>query len=381
MSGGTVTAAGLDNLDVIDAQVLVGLWLLTAGGIAATVSVAWRTHRHRVLWAISTGLVAVLLALIASADTVNAHYAYWPTIGDARQALTGDRQWRSVEKLSALKPAVHQKAVQDGMVVKIHLPADRADGFAATTNIAYLPPQYFSDATARFPVVYLFHGTPGRAEDWFHAGRAAREGRTVADAGRPAILVAAQMSRSWTDDPECVDGIKEKVESHLLQEVIPTVDATLRTQADRAGRIFAGMSAGGYCALNLGLRHRNLVATIIDLSGDTVPTHAGGAIVLFGRHNPQAQALVAANSPATYTASLPPGPATRVWLDSGASDKTIVREMSTLALTLTIEGLRVSWRVRPGGHTYHVWTAALHEALPWALGANPPRRPGSRPGP
>ena len=371
----------MDRLDIIDTRFLVAVWALAGLAVAGAVCVVWRLRRHRVVWSAATGLVAVVLVLAATADSVNAHYAYWPTIGDARQALTGDRQWRTIEALPRLKPATQRAAAKSGLVVKIRIPADPVYRLGATTNIAYLPPQYFTQPGARFPVVYLFHGTPGKAEDWFHAGQAAREGRAVAATGHPAILVAAQMSRSWTDDPECVDGAHERVESHLVQQVIPTIDAALRTQPDRGGRVFAGISAGGYCALNLGLRHRDLVAAIIDLSGDTVPTHGGGAQVLFGKHNPDAGALVAANSPASYAASQSPTPPTRIWLESGASDKTIIREMSSLARTLTSRGVPVSWRVRPGGHTYRVWTAALREALAWALGNSPPGNSGSRPGP
>jgi enterochelin esterase-like enzyme len=371
----------VDRLDIIDTWFLVTAWILAGLAVAGAVCVVWRLRRQRVVWSAVTGFVAAVLVLVAAADSVNAHYAYWPTIGDARQALTGDRQWRTIEALDRLTPAAQRAAAKNGLVVKIRIPADAVYGFAATTNIAYLPPQYFTQPGSRFPVVYLFHGTPGKAADWFHAGQAAREGRAVAASGHPAILVAAQMSRSWTDDPECVDGTQEKVESHLVQQVIPTIDAMLRTQSDRGGRVFAGMSAGGYCALNLGLRHRGLVAAIIDLSGDTVPTHGGGAKVLFGKHNPDAEALVAANSPASYAASQSPTPPTRIWLESGTGDKTIVREMSSLARTLTSRGVPVSWRVRPGGHTYHVWTAALHEALAWVLGNSPPGHSGSRPGP
>ncbi len=83
-----------------------------------------------------------------------------------------------------------------------------------------------------------------------------REGQTVAAAGRAVRhLVAPQLSRYWTDDPECVDGAHEKVETHLFHDVIPTSTRPFAPRADRQGRIFAGMSAGGYCALNLGLRH------------------------------------------------------------------------------------------------------------------------------
>lgn len=366
----------LQQLDVIDWQFLALLWGLTALALAATIYLAVRHAPHRLRRSIIAGFAAVALGVLATADMFNAYYAYLPTINDAQQAVTGDRQWHRVDALTRLQPAALETASISGTVVKMPLPADRADDFAATTNIAYLPPQYFTEPTRRFPVVYLFHGSPGKAEDWFHAGRAARAGNTLARLGRPAILVAAQMSRSWTDDPECVDGAKEKVESHLIRQVIPAVDATFRTQRDRQSRIFGGMSAGGYCALNLGLRHRDLVGTIVDLSGETVPTHSGGARALFGAKNPQAGALVAANSPSVYASRLSAKPATRVWLETGADDHTIAREMTALARTLTSRGLTVENRVRPGGHTYYVWTAALGEALPWALGgdAPPPER-------
>jgi enterochelin esterase-like enzyme len=232
-------------------------------------------------------------------------------------------------------------------------------------------------------VVYLLHGSPGRPQDWFHGGNASRFGEQLARTGHPTILVAPQLSRSWTDDPECVDGRSERVESHFIDHVIPTIDTQLRTIPQRESRVFAGMSAGGYCALNLGLRHRNLVATIVDLSGYTVPTHDHGAASLFGRSNPLAAQLVAANSPALYVADLPNGPACRIWLDTGLADHTIERQMAAVAPQLRRHGMDVAWRVRHGGHDYRVWNAALSESLPWALGAPPGHDKGnpSRPGP
>jgi enterochelin esterase-like enzyme len=198
----------------------------------------------------------------------------------------------------------------------------------------------------------------------------------------PAIVVAPQMSRSWTDDPECVDGAREQVESHLFGVVIPTVEKTFRAEPTRAGRIFAGMSAGGYCALNLGLRHRDAVETIIDLSGDTSPTHTGGAISIFGSHNPRAAADVAANNPADYAATMAASPPMRIWLDSGRGDTDIVRQMTQLDHALSPRVGDLIWRTRPGGHTYWVWTSAMREALPWALGGRAPASDAhSRPGP
>jgi enterochelin esterase-like enzyme len=370
-----------NHIDIISTQFVAGLWIVAAISVLLAVRALGRSHRRRMLRFTALAVVALTTIGLASADTVNAHYAYLPTAGDVRAALAGDRQWIDVNSLGALSDDRLEQAVRSGAIVRLRMPSDHADGFDRSIAIAYLPPQYFTDAQARFPVVYLLHGSPGRPADWFHAGGADGVGRQLAAHGHPTILVAPQLSQSWTDDPECVDGIHEKVETHVFRVVIPTVDATFRTIADRTSRVFAGMSAGGYCALNLGLRHRNEVATIVDLSGYTVPTHTGGLGKLFGTAAETAVRSVA-NSPKLYAGSLPQNPVTRVWLDAGTEDKTVVREMSDLAPVLTSRGVDVRWRVRSGGHTYWVWTAALQEALPWAIYGAPgtalhnPSRPG-----
>ena len=371
-----------DHVDIISTQFVAGMWVFAALSVLLAARALRRSYRARFVRSVASALCALSVIGLASADTVNAHFAFLPTAGDVRSALTGDREWIDSQRLSDLTIVQQRRAVRAGAVLRMTMPADAANGFAHSTAIAYLPPQYFADPAARFPVVYLFHGSPGRPADWFHGGGAATVGRELALRGYPTILVAPQLSHDWTDDPECVDGAKEKVESHVLDTVIPTIDATFRTRADRDSRVFAGMSAGGYCALNLGLRNRGAVATIVDMSGFTEPTHAGGVTKVFGA-TPRGRAAAAANSPRSYAGQLPAGPGTRVWLDTGSDDKTVMREMSKLAPVLMSRGLDVQWRVRSGGHTFWVWTAALQEALPWAVCGHPgkPSHNPSRMGP
>ncbi len=301
----------LAGLDVICAQFVVSSWTVVGLVLTGAAIYIWRRRArpHRALRALGCAVVAVLVVVGAIAVSVNAYFAYLPTVGDAVQSVTGDRQWMSASGLGHLTTQQAANAAKVGLVIRLPIPADPVHDFPRTTSVVYLPAQYFTEPDRRFPVVYLFHGSPGQPSDWFHAGDAASEGRTVAQLGAPAIIVAPRMSRSWTDDPECLDGAKEKVESHLLDDIIPTVDSHLRSENDRNGRVFAGMSAGGYCALNLALRNRALVATIIDLSGDTGPTHTGGAISLFGRTDPNAGRELVANSPDHYARDPEPEPA------------------------------------------------------------------------
>lgn len=351
----------VDDLSIVSWDFLVGL-----GAAALVCWAGWRVlsqRRHRSV-ALVLLAVAVLLSTASAATAVNRHFSYLPRVGDVVSVVDGGRNWARYADLAGLPPEEVLARYPGGVVVRVEVP-DRGSGFGPTRALAYLPPQYFSQPRRRFAVTYLFHGSPGVPGDWFHGGEAAKVGRDLAAGGEPVILVSPRMSAGWLDDPECVDGIREKVQTHFLRDVVPAVDDTLRTVPDRGARAVAGMSAGGYCALNLGLRHRGTISTIIDMSGFTRPTHARGLASIFGT-GPAADQEVRANSPAEYARTLPPAPAMRVWLDCGRQDTGVLGEMAPLARTLRTDGIEVRMVTRPGGHTFGVWRPALAESMAWA---------------
>ncbi|MGI8665342.1 MAG: alpha/beta hydrolase [Jatrophihabitans sp.] len=358
----------LGDLTVVSTRFLIGLLAITLA-VWAGLAQRWRSSRgggrpgrggRRASAGI--GLIATVLTVLLVADGVNSYYSYLPNVSDVVAAIGSDPPPALPAAVSDLRTA----GSPHGRLFRLPIP-DNGSGFHASTAWVWLPPQYFTASLQRLPVVYLFHGSPGMPKDWFHGGEAGQIARSLAGRRLPVIVVAPQMSKNWLDDPECVDGLHEKIEAHLLRDVIPTVDQRLHTIASRTGRIFAGMSAGGYCALNLGLRHRSLVATVLDLSGYTMPTHAGGMAALFGRD----LAAVAPNSPDLYARSLAGGPAMRIWLDSGSADRQVVLQMNAIAPQLRADGMTVVQHTRPGEHTYSVWRPALRQSLAWALGGLP----------
>jgi enterochelin esterase-like enzyme len=353
------------GLSIVSPPFAAALIFLALGGWAL-----WRrlrrTRRGRQVTA-ATGVGAVVLTIAAALTLANSYFSYLPQVRDVTNVVSEERNWPDYAVVAALPVAAAHRKWPNGVVVHLDVP-DRGSGFGNSTALVWLPPQYFTHPAERFPVVYLFHGSPGVPGDWFRGGQAAQSAGMLADRGHPVIIVSPRMSHGWLDDPECVNGIHEKVESHLLDDVFPAVDGTLRTIADRTGRTLGGMSAGGYCALNLGLRHRDLVSSIIDMSGFTAPTHTGGMAVLFGPPAPAQVATVRANSPGSYAATLPPGPPMRIWMDAGNEDKEVLEEMTPVAAELKADGLQVDFRVRPGAHTFYVWAPALRQALPWTQG-------------
>jgi len=352
----------MGSLLVISPGFVIALGCLAA---VAWASGGWLRHRraaHRRAWRVVLVVLATVLTLLTGADAVNAYYGYLPRLDDVLGVQTWPTApYAQVTSASTTPTGEHRR----GAVVVMPLPG-RVSGFGLHVGLVYLPPQYFTDSSARFPVVYLLHGSPGAPVDWFRANRAADVAARLAGEGRPVILVAPLMSRGWLDDSECVDRPTEHVETYLVNDVIPAVDAALRTVPRRDDRILVGNSAGGFCALNIGLRHRSLFGTLVVLSGFARPTHDGGMAGLFG-HRPDLPALAAANDPSRYAATLSPSPAMRVWFDCGRGDTESLRDELALAPVLRRKGFTVVVRQRPGGHDYGVWRPALRDGLGWAV--------------
>ncbi|HET8672857.1 MAG TPA: alpha/beta hydrolase family protein [Thermoleophilaceae bacterium] len=141
-----------------------------------------------------------------------------------------------------------------------------------------LPAGYASNPNARYPVIYLIHGTSGRASDWTTMGDAEK---TVGN--RPVIVVMPDIGidgdgggwcTNWWNDGR---GGKPMWETFHIDQLIPWVDANLRTVANRDGRAIFGLSQGGFCALSYAARHPDLFVSAGSFSGaDDIAAH--GAI-------------------------------------------------------------------------------------------------------
>jgi hypothetical protein len=264
---------GLNELTVVSPQFIGTLFVLAAVGWWLLLQRRAEPRQPRRSWLI--GGLAALLSLTAVASCINSYFSYLPKVRDVFDVVAANRPPDVAKAVQAVPSDSHSR----GEIVRLRVP-DNGSGFGRTSALVWLPPQYFSEPEARFPVVYLFHGSPGVPKDWFRGGEADQIALSLARVGKPAILVAPRMSKGWLDDPECVDGVREKVETHVLRDVIPTADSLLRTEASREGRIFAGMSAGGYCALNLGLRNRGGCDRAESVRADGADAFQGAAVVV-----------------------------------------------------------------------------------------------------
>ena len=111
----------------------------------------------------------------------------------------------------------------------------------------------------RFPVLYWLHGSGGGLAGVppiaAHFDAAIRRGRF-----RRCWWCFPTACR-WSMWCDSKDG-SVPMETIVIKELLPHVDATFRTIATREGRIIEGFSMGGYGEARLGFRHHALFAAV-----------------------------------------------------------------------------------------------------------------------
>ncbi len=216
----------------------------------------------------------------------------------------------------------------------------------------YLPPSYRLSPRLRYPVVYLLHGSPGGYRDWLNLGIAGLSDAGVAAGSMAEAVIVmpdgnGRLNRptQWADSRDGAD----RLESATV-ELVSQVDREYRTLADRRHRVVAGLSEGGFGAVNLASRHPDLFGAAISLSG-----YFNAEGVAFGG----SQALMRANSPSSTVRETPAAQGVRFILVAGESDAHYLRSAEAFAAEL--DQLRVPHALfrLPGGHESWVWTNGL----------------------
>ena len=139
----------------------------------------------------------------------------------------------------------------------------------------YLPAGYATSGL-RYPVIYALHGLPSNETGYRHMG-IADWGTGAEEAGRPVIVVAPQGARAGDTDPEWHDwGPGRNWETAVAHDLRREIDARFRTIPSRSGRALIGISAGGYGASIIGVRHPGLYSVIQSWSGYFRATNPAG---------------------------------------------------------------------------------------------------------
>lgn len=138
----------------------------------------------------------------------------------------------------------------------------------AGVHVNVLLPPHYRAGGKRYPVVYLFHGAFSD-EDSFttQTDLMAFTSQLDEDAQAIAVMPSGGYLPVGVD---YADGTQHQ-EDFVFGTLIPFIDATYRTRADRGHRATAGFSAGGLDAMIYAARHPDMFAAAGSFSGFVDP--------------------------------------------------------------------------------------------------------------
>jgi enterochelin esterase-like enzyme len=336
--------------------------LLTALLVAASAALLVAAIRYRFLPVkVLCGALSVMMAMTGGIAVVNYYYGYYKTWG----ALWTDFHGTNGD-LGAIPPATTTSttALESGRFGWTSLSGKRS-GYSRRA-LLYLPPQYGQAryAHVRFPVVELFHGTPGSPVSWENVLQINQVADTLIARHviGPMVLVMPSINGSGHDYQDCVNGPGVNDETYLTQDVRADVLARYRVSDDPSQWGMAGYSSGGYCAANLALRQPGSfgAAAVIEGYFRAADGPAAGAL------NDNVS-LETANSPLYLAERLKPGsgPLPAFWVAAGTSDASDYQPATTFTAALNRIEQVPFVKLNNARDSGQAWQAALPDALAW----------------
>ena len=222
----------------------------------------------------------------------------------------------------------------------------------------YLPPNF--DPRERYPVVYLLHGMPGSPSEYLYGTQLAdfADAAITGDEIKPfiAVLPAAGPDRKYNGEWA---GRWERA----VVGLVPWIDAHLPTIRARDGRVLAGLSAGGFGAVDIGLRHLDLFGTIESWSGYFAPLHDGP----FKHATP---AELAAHDPVRLVSEEEPVLArlhTRFFISTGPLHSHWAKPSATTGFGDELRSIDLPYTLRVFKNRKGEWRNQFDNGLLWAL--------------
>jgi enterochelin esterase-like enzyme len=228
---------------------------------------------------------------------------------------------------------------------------------ARRASMIYVPPGY--SAAQRYPVVYLLSGMPGSpwsyvnslslasVADTLIARRLAEPFVAVMPPAGPSGHYSGEWAGPW--------------ERYLTRRVLPWVGAQLAVSGDRT---VAGLSAGGFGAVDIALRHPRLFRQVESWGGYFRPFRDGplrlASAGKLAAHDPLL--LVRADAPLLRSRRV------RFFLSTGPGHGP-VHAAATPRFAQLLRGLGLPYRLELIRDKREEWERQLVDGLRWAFGS------------
>ncbi len=249
------------------------------------------------------------------------------------------------------KPSIWDRQDVPHGVVHLHEYDSKATGTTRRLRV-FTPPGYEATADQRFPVLYLFHGSGDNEATWTDFGRAHVILDNLIAAGKAKAMIVVMPDGHTLppvprDSPKAAEVRNKNVgnfEADLLSDVMPFIEETYRTRADRESRAIIGLSMGGNQSLLIGLNHLDLFAWVGGMSSAV--------------REPDTQLAPFFKEASTANEKL-----RLLWIACGKDDF-LIKENQSLHAMLTEKQVTHTYAQTAGAHSWPVWRRYLAEFAP-----------------
>ena len=223
----------------------------------------------------------------------------------------------------------------------------------------YVPAQYYSEPSRKFPVLYLWHGGGGSEPDWSRNGRAGNilDNLIAENKAVPMIVVMPNNNVLVPVQGGNLE-LSYVIEKELLADLMPFVERSYRVLAGRNNRAIAGLSAGGGTTLNVGMRHLDMFAYLGEFSSGLFGGGAPDSRARYGPYEPEKMA------PGMYQNLVSPEKKLKVfWMSVGTEDPRFPFEKRA-SEDFQKHGIEPVFKTYSGAHEWKVWRRSLNEFVP-----------------
>ncbi len=243
-------------------------------------------------------------------------------------------------------------------------------GATVKVNI-YLPAEFDSNTTKKYPVVYLLHGFTDTYSAWVDKGHLDQVADEMIQKGEIPPMIIIMPNAGGPETRGTWNGYFNMegwaYHDFFYQELMPTLEKKYRIIGDRANRAVSGLSMGGGGCTVYAQNHTDLFSSCYAMSAwltsqDTqLDPNNRQTYVTKAVHQNDAIKFVSNATNETIQKLR----TVRWFIDIGDDDFLFDQDIQ-LYQTMRSKRIPCELRVRNGGHTWQYWNTALRTSLPFA---------------
>jgi enterochelin esterase-like enzyme len=212
------------------------------------------------------------------------------------------------------------------------------------TYLIYLPPGY-GQGEGRYPVLYLLHGYPYDEHHWDQLGVVTAADEGIQAGSLPLFIIVLPRGGGEPDGLYVgSSGGDGSFEAQVVSDLVPYIDSSYRTCAEREGRAIGGISRGGVWSLEIGFRRGDLFSVV---GGHSVALQVNSAPAAY-------DPFFLVDEPSLFTQ--------RIYLDAGDADWALA---GTRDLHEALDERHIDhvYSVHEGRHVDDLWAEHVPEYL------------------